>query len=129
MKSCAIGIVRAMAPLRSTCLALLAAAGGCTGQTVVGRWTGAFPLEGARACELRLLDDRGATVQCDGAAIVGAGRYDWDGSRLTLRLSVLTYDGHKVRPPEPLVFSVRGEGNALKADKDGQPYEWRRTMR
>ena len=129
MKSCAIGIVRAMVRLRSTLPALLLAAGGCAGQTVTGRWTGPFPLEGARACELRLLEDRAATVQCDGAAIVGAGHYDWNGLRLTLRLSVLTYDGRKVRPPEPLAFAVRGEGNLLKAEKDGTVYEWRRAMR
>ncbi len=94
-----------------------------------GRWAGRFPLEGAKACETRLLADGAAVVQCDGTAIVGRGSYRWDGSRLTVELPVLTYGGKKVRPPAPFVFRVDGRGNVLRASYERMVYEWRRTMR
>lgn len=78
---------------------------------------------------MRLHADRSASVQCDGSAVVGGGHYAWDGVRLELTLSVLTYGGQKVAQPEPYVFKIQGEGNVLRAASQGQVYEWRRTMK
>jgi hypothetical protein len=116
-----------MAWPRTTLLLPLAAAG-CAGQNIEGAWRGPFPLAGARTCELKLQNDRSATIQCDGTAIVGGGRYHWDGSRLEIALSVLTYEGKKVPAPAPFVFKVRGEGNTLRTSYLGERYDWTRTM-
>ena len=94
----------------------------------MGRWRGPLPLEGTSACEIRLLGGGGATVQCDGTRVVGAGAYEWDGARLTIRLTALAYDGQKVRAPEPMRFEVRGEGNRLRLASPGERYEWTRTL-
>lgn len=76
-----------------------------------------------------LKGDRSVTLACDRTAIVGGGRYDWDGSRLEIALTVLTYGGKKVPAPAPFPFKVQGQGNLLRAAYGGRLYEWKRTMR
>lgn len=78
---------------------------------------------------MSLRSDHSATLQCDGTAIVGAGHYHWDGTMLSLDLPILTYQSRKVRRPDPLAFAVRGEGNLIRAEREGVVYEWRREMR
>ena len=129
MKSCAIGIVRAM-PSRSTILPGLLAApvllGGCTGQSVEGAWRGPFPLAPGKPCELRLKGDRSVAVECAGTALVGAGRYAWNGTTLEIALTALAVDGEKAKPPAPLRFRVEGHGNTLRVASDGEVVEWTR---
>ena len=127
MKSWATGIVRGMARSASTLLPLLLAAG-CTGQTVEGRWRGPFPLVGAKECDLSLRSDRTATIACDGTAIVGAGRYAWDGSRLSLNLPTMTRGGRVTKGEGPFEFKIDGRGNALSATREDVVYEWTRTI-
>ena len=94
-----------------------------------GAWTGPFPLDRVRACEMRLKGDGSLAIECGGTAVVGGGRYRWDGSRLEVELSALAYDGRKVAKPGPIAFKVQGAGNVLKAAYGGEVYEWKRTMR
>jgi len=75
------------------------------------------------------MSNRSATLQCDGTAVVAAGRYEWDGSRLTIRLSAFTRDGVKAALPEPFAFKVQGEGNTLRAAYLGEVFEWKRFLK
>jgi len=117
-------------PSRSTILPALLAApallGGCAGQSVEGAWRGPFPLAPDKPCELRLQSDRSAAVECAGGALVGAGRYDWDGTTLEIALTALALDGEKAKPPAPLRFRVEGHGNTLRVAHDGEVAEWNR---
>ena len=99
------------------------------GQDVQGRWIGLFPLEGARECATCLRSGGAATVQCDGTAIVGAGRYEWDGARLTVALTVLAREGRRVAAPGPFEFAVKGGGNTLRVTREGRAFEWVRRLR
>ena len=120
-------MVRGMARSRSTLLPLLLAAG-CTGQTIEGRWHGPFPFAGTRGCDLSLRGDRTATIACDGTKVVGAGRYEWDGSRLSLTFPTMTRDALRAAAEGPFEFKVDGRGNALSATRETMVYEWTRTL-
>jgi len=86
-------------------------------------------LNGTKECELRLLENRSTTLQCDHGAVVAAGHYTWDGEKLTLTWTAYTRDRAKAPPPDPLSFKVKGEGNSMKAAHEGQIYTWSRHLK
>ena len=102
---------------------------GCTGQTIEGRWHGPFPFAGTRECDLSLRGDRTATIACDGTKVVGAGRYEWDGSRLEVAFPTLTRDARRVAAEGPFAFKIQGQGNRMRASSGGTVYKWTRTIR
>jgi hypothetical protein len=67
-------------------------------------------------------------VACDGKAIVGGGRYEWNGKSLTLYFRVLTYAGRVVRSKPEMKLWVEGHGNQLTLRQGDQIYNWKRRF-
>lgn len=89
---------------------------------------GRFPFEGAKDCEIRLEGNHSFTVDCDRDAIVGGGRYSWDGRALDLRFSILTRGGKVVRTKPDVGFTVRGSGNAIDLTRNDERFHWTRML-
>jgi hypothetical protein len=77
---------------------------------------------------MRLNGDHSFTVDCDKDAEVGGGRYSYDGRRLSMEFSVLTYGGKVVRSKPSMEFEIEPGGNQMTARRNGERFVWERSL-
>src|SRR5471030_158337 len=112
MKSLATGKV---IPMVRMCLGILVCCTlaietvGCSGQNIEGAWLGPLPFEDAKSCRIKIYSDHRFDVACGKMDWAGAGRYERDGDKLTLRFDALLHRGEARRKPSDLLLSFHGE--------------------
>lgn len=124
-------MIRLWPSLGVGCL-LLIGSFGCTGQNVEGAWRGAFPLEDAKDCRIRLTFDRRFDLACrTDSGWLAAGRYSREGDGLVFHFESLARRGEAIRDlPLPIRMRMEGKGNTIcLTQAPGLPEEcWTRIM-
>jgi hypothetical protein len=129
LKSCATGIVSAMSRLCPTlllgCLCI-----GCSGQDVVGRWKGPWPMAGAEDCRTQLKSGSNFELVCAGDSWVGVGRYSKEGDSLKFAFQALASRGEVIKEPQPVEFVFEGRGNemSMRLPEATTDWTWRRIL-
>jgi hypothetical protein len=86
-----------------------------------------LPYRDATDCRTKIYSNGKFEVACKDNSWVAAGRYDYDGKRLTLNYDWLTHRGEMVKNPQPVHYTIEGAGNRIGlTSSEGATYVWNR---